>query len=143
VVDDYGHHPVEIRATLAAAKAGFDRRVVTVFQPHRYSRTLHLRQEFLTAFNQADVLVVMDVYPAGEAPIPGVSAADLADGIRAHGHRDVVYLGSDRTRVVEHVCEVSRPGDLVLTLGAGDVSQLGPDILRRLDAESPDGGTKC
>ena len=141
VVDDYGHHPAEIRATLAAAKAGFDRRVVTVFQPHRYSRTLHLRQEFLTAFNQADVLVVMDVYPAGEAPIPGVSAADLADGIRAHGHRDVVYLGSDRARIVEHVCQISRPGDLVLTLGAGDVSQLGPDILRRLDAESPDGGT--
>jgi UDP-N-acetylmuramate--alanine ligase len=141
VVDDYGHHPAEIRATLAAAKAGFDSRVVTVFQPHRYSRTQHLRQEFLTAFNQADVLVVMDIYPAGEAPIPGVSAADLADGIRAHGHRHVVYLGSDRARVVEHVCDISRPGDLVLTLGAGDVSQLGPDILRRLEAESPSGGT--
>jgi UDP-N-acetylmuramate--alanine ligase len=141
VVDDYGHHPVEIRATLAAAKAGFDSRVVTVFQPHRYSRTQHLRQEFLTAFNQADVLVVMDIYPAGEAPIPGVSAADLAEGIRAHGHRNVTYLGSDRARVIDHVCEISRPGDLVLTLGAGDVSQLGPDILRRLDAESPDGGT--
>jgi len=143
VVDDYGHHPAEIRATLAAAKAGFDCRVVTVFQPHRYSRTLHLRQEFLTAFNQADVLVVMDIYPAGEAPIPGVSAADLADGIRAHGHRNVTYLGNDRTRIVDHVCEISRPGDLVLTLGAGDVSQLGSDILRRLDAESPNGGSKC
>ena len=143
VVDDYGHHPAEIRATLAAAKAGFDCRVVTVFQPHRYSRTLHLRQEFLTAFNQADVLVVMDIYPAGEAPIPGVSAADLADGIRAHGHRNVTYLGNDRTRIVDHVCEISRPGDLVLTLGAGDVSQLASDILRRLDAESPNGGTKC
>jgi UDP-N-acetylmuramate--alanine ligase len=143
VVDDYGHHPAEIRATLAAAKAGFDSRVVTVFQPHRYSRTLHLRQEFLTAFNQADVLVVMDIYPAGESPIPGVSAADLADGIRAHGHRNVTYLGSDRDRVVDHVCEISRPGDLVLTLGAGDVSQLGSDILRRLEAESPNRGTKC
>jgi len=143
VVDDYGHHPAEIRATLAAAKAGFDSRVVTVFQPHRYSRTLHLRQEFLTAFNQADVLLVMDIYPAGESPIPGVSAADLADGIRAHGHRNVTYLGSDRARVVDHVCEISRPGDLVLTLGAGDVSQLGSDILRRLEAESPNGGTKC
>ena len=143
VVDDYGHHPAEIRATLAAAKAGFDSRVVTVFQPHRYSRTLHLRQEFLTAFNQADVLVVMDIYPAGEAPIPGVSAADLAEGIRAHGHRDVTYLGSDRARIVDHVCEISRPGDLVLTLGAGDVSQLGSDILRRLDAESPGGRTTC
>jgi UDP-N-acetylmuramate--alanine ligase len=143
VVDDYGHHPAEIRATLAAAKAGFDRRIVTVFQPHRYSRTLHLRQEFLTAFNQADVLVVMDIYPAGEAPIPGVSAADLAEGIRAHGHRNVTYLGSDRARIVDHVCDISRPGDLVLTLGAGDVSQLGSDILRRLEAESPNGGTTC
>jgi UDP-N-acetylmuramate--alanine ligase len=143
VVDDYGHHPAEIRATLAAAKAGFDSRIVTVFQPHRYSRTLHLRQEFLTAFNQADVLVVMDIYPAGEAPIPGVTAADLAEGIRAHGHRNVTYLGSDRARIVDHVCEISRPGDLVLTLGAGDVSLLGSDILRRLDAESPNGGTKC
>jgi len=139
VVDDYGHHPAEIRATLAAAKAGFDSRVVTVFQPHRYSRTQHLRQEFLTAFNQADVLIVMDIYPAGESPIPGVSAEDLADGIRAHGHRNVAFLGSDRTRLVDYVCEISRPGDLVLTLGAGDVSQLGPDILRRLDAESPNG----
>jgi UDP-N-acetylmuramate--alanine ligase len=143
VVDDYGHHPAEIRATLAAAKAGFDSRVVTVFQPHRYSRTLHLRQEFLTAFNQTDVLVVMDIYAAGEAPMPGVSAADLADGIRAHGHRNVIYLGNDRMRIVDYVCEISRPGDLVLTLGAGDVSQLGSDILRRLEAESPNGGTTC
>jgi UDP-N-acetylmuramate--alanine ligase len=134
VVDDYGHHPVEIRATLAAAKAGFDRRVVVIFQPHRYTRTLHLREEFITAFNQADALVVMDIYPAGEAPIPGVSAADLADAIRAHGHRDVTYLGNDRARVIDHVIDISRPGDLVITLGAGDVSHLGPELLRRLEA---------
>ena len=137
VVDDYGHHPAEIRATLAAAKAGFDARVVTVFQPHRYTRTQHLRQEFLTAFNQTDVLIVMDIYAAGEPPIPGVTAADLAEGIRAHGHRDVTFLGSDRARVVQHVCEISRPGDLVITLGAGDVGQLAADILRRLQGESP------
>src|SRR5499426_2549787 len=143
VVDDYGHHPAEIRATLAAAKTGFDCRVVTVFQPHRYTRTQHLRQEFLTAFDEADVLVVMDIYAAGEAPIPGVSAGDLAEGIRAHGHRHVTYLGSDRARVAAHVCEISRPGDLVLTLGAGDVSQLGPDILRRLEAEAPNGRATC
>src|SRR5216117_949171 len=118
VVDDYGHHPVEIRATLAAAKAGFDCRIVTVFQPHRYTRTKHLFEEFLTAFNEADVLIVMDIYPAGEAPIAGVTAADLAEGIGAH------------------VCEITRPGDIVLTLGAGDVSQLGPEILQRLDADS-------
>jgi UDP-N-acetylmuramate--alanine ligase len=132
VVDDYGHHPAEIRATLAAAKTGFDRRVVTVFQPHRYSRTHHLHQEFLTAFYQSDVLVVMDIYPAGEAPIPGVSARDLADGIAAHGHREVLYMDGDRQGVVDYLCESTRPGDLVLTLGAGDVGQLGAELLARL-----------
>src|SRR6266850_1946242 len=143
VVDDYGHHPAEIRATLAAAKAGFESRVVTVFQPHRFSRTRHLRDEFLTAFNLADVLLVMDIYAAGEAAIPGVTAEDLADGIRAHGHRDVTYLGSDRTRVVEHLCEIVRRGDLVITLGAGDVSQLGPELLKRLNADSLTGRSTC
>jgi len=143
VVDDYGHHPVEIRATLAAAKAGFDRRVVVIFQPHRYTRTLHLREEFITAFNQADVLVVMDIYPAGEAPIPGVTAADLADAIRAHGHRDVTYLGHDRARILDHVIDISRPGDLVFTLGAGDVSQLGPELLRRLEPGGLEGRPTC
>jgi UDP-N-acetylmuramate--alanine ligase len=134
VVDDYGHHPAEIRATLAAAKAGFDRRVVVIFQPHRYTRTLHLYQEFLTAFNQADALVVLDIYAAGETPIEGVTASDLADAIRAHGHRDVTYLGRDRARVIDHVIDISRPGDLVITLGAGDVGHLGPELLRRLEA---------
>ena len=143
VVDDYAHHPAEIRATLAAAKAGFDCRVVAVFQPHRYTRTHHLRQEFLTAFNQADVLIVMDIYAAGEAPIPGVTAEDLAEGIRAHGHRNVTYLGSDRARIVEHLGEITRTGDLVLTLGAGDVSQLGPELLKRLEADSLNGREKC
>ncbi|MGH7385110.1 MAG: UDP-N-acetylmuramate--L-alanine ligase [Candidatus Rokuibacteriota bacterium] len=132
VVDDYGHHPAEIRATLAAAKAGFDRRVITVFQPHRYSRTQHLRSDFLTAFYQSDVLIVMDIYAAGEAPIPGVHARDLADGIAAHGHREVLYLGGDRPAIVDYLCESTRPGDLVLTLGAGDVGQLGGELLRRL-----------
>jgi UDP-N-acetylmuramate--alanine ligase len=143
VVDDYGHHPAEVRATLAAAKAGFDCRVMTVFQPHRYSRTLHLRTEFLTAFNLADVLIVMDIYAAGEAAIPGVTAEGLADGIRSHGHRDVTYLGSDRTRIVEHLAEIARTGDLVITLGAGDVSQLGPELLKRLNADSPTGRSTC
>jgi len=135
VVDDYGHHPAEIRATLAAAKAGFDRRMVTVFQPHRYTRTLHLRQEFWTAFYQTDVLVVMDVYPAGEAPIPGVSARDLAEGIAAHGHREVVYLDNDRRGILDYLCANTRSGDLVLTLGAGDVGQLAGELLARLSAQ--------
>jgi UDP-N-acetylmuramate--alanine ligase len=143
VVDDYGHHPAEIRATLAAAKAGFDARVITVFQPHRFTRTKHLRAEFLTAFNQADAVVVMDIYAAGETPIPGVTAADLAEGIRAHGHRHVVYLGSDRARIVEHLREIVRPGDIVLTQGAGDVSQLGPEIIHALEADMLEGRRTC
>jgi UDP-N-acetylmuramate--alanine ligase len=138
VVDDYGHHPAEIRATLAAAKAGFDRRVITVFQPHRHSRTHHLWNDFLTAFYQSDVLIVMDIYAAGEAPIPGVHARDLADGIAAHGHREVLYLGGDRAAIVDYLYESTRAGDLVLTLGAGDVGLLGGELLKRL---GPDPGT--
>jgi UDP-N-acetylmuramate--alanine ligase len=132
VVDDYGHHPAEIRATLAAAKAGFDRRVITVFQPHRYTRTLYLRQEFLTAFYQADVLLVMDIYPAGETPIPGVHARGLAEGIAAHGHREVHYMDGDRPAVLDWLVANTRPGDLVLTLGAGDVGQLAAALVERL-----------
>jgi len=143
VVDDYGHHPAEIRATLAAAKAGFDSRVITVFQPHRFTRTKHLREEFLTAFNQADGVVVMDIYAAGERPIPGVTAQDLAEGIRAHGHRHVAYFGSDRARIIDHLREVLRPGDIVLTQGAGDVSQLGPEILKALEADTLKGRRTC
>jgi len=142
VVDDYGHHPAEIRATLAAAKAGFEGRVVAVWEPHRYTRTFHLRDEFVTAFNRADVLVVMDIYAAGETPIAGVSAADLAERIHAHGHRHVTYLGGDRERVLAHLCEITRPGDLVLTLGAGDVGQLGPALLARLE-DPVDGRNAC
>jgi len=141
VVDDYGHPPAEIRATLAAAKAGFDRRVITVFQPHRYSRTQHLRDDFLTAFYQSDVLIVMDIYAAGEAPIPGVHARDLADGIAAHGHREVLYLGGDRAAIIDYLCESTRAGDLVLTLGAGDVGQLGGELLQRL-GDDPDTSSK-
>jgi UDP-N-acetylmuramate--alanine ligase len=143
VVDAYGHHPAEIRATLAAAKAGFDSRVITVFQPHRFTRTKHLREEFLTAFNQADGVIVMDIYAAGEAPIPGVTAGDLADGIRAHGHRHVAYFGGDRARIIDHLRAVLRPGDIVLTQGAGDVSQLGPEILKVLEADTLEGRRTC
>jgi len=140
VIDDYGHHPVEIQATLAAAKAAFDCRVITVFQPHRYTRTELLRQEFATAFNQADVLLVLDIYAAGEPSIPGVTAEDLAERIRAHGHRNVTYVGDNRAEIVERLLDIVRAGDLVLTLGAGDVGQLGPDLVRRLSAADRTGG---
>src|SRR5271166_2429625 len=92
IVDDYGHHPAEIEATLDAAQRGFDRRVVVAFQPHRYSRTKHLFDEFTRAFNKADVLFVTDVYPAGEKPIEGATGEALADAIRAHGHHAVTYV---------------------------------------------------
>jgi UDP-N-acetylmuramate--alanine ligase len=124
VVDDYGHHPAEIRATLAAARAGWDRRVVAVFQPHRFSRTQALFEEFLTAFYQADHLVVMDVYAAGEQAIEGIDGRSLAEGIRGHGHKDVHYI-PDMDQVVEHLQATVRPGDLVITLGAGNIWQVG------------------
>ena len=92
VVDDYGHHPAEVRATLRGAREAYGRRVVCVFQPHRYTRTRDLLEEFATAFNDADVLLVTDVYAAGEEPIPGISGGALADGIRACGHRDVTHV---------------------------------------------------
>jgi UDP-N-acetylmuramate--alanine ligase len=131
IVDDYAHHPAEIRATLAAARQGFARRRVVVFQPHRYTRTFHLYDEFLTAFDDADVLIVTDIYPAGEPPIPGVTALGLAEGIGARRGRNVRYVG-DRADVVEVLLHTVRPGDLVLTLGAGDVGAVADQVRERL-----------
>jgi UDP-N-acetylmuramate--alanine ligase len=131
VVDDYGHHPTEVRATLAAAKAALGRRVVCVFQPHRYTRTKHLLEEFFTAFNQADRVIIMDIYAAGEQPIPGVSGQAVYEGIRKYGHKDVAYLGG-RDEIVKHLCETLSEGDLLLTLGAGDVWKLGESVLEGL-----------
>jgi UDP-N-acetylmuramate--alanine ligase len=127
VVDDYGHHPAEIKVTLAAACSGWNRRIVAVFQPHRYSRTQALFDEFVTAFYQADYLVVMDIYAAGETPIPGVEARLLAEGIAGHGHREVHFC-PDAEAVMAHLQQVVKPGDLVLTLGAGNVWQVGETL---------------
>jgi UDP-N-acetylmuramate--alanine ligase len=131
VVDDYGHHPTEIRATLAAAKDGWGRRLVVLFQPHRYTRTRDLFPEFCTAFHQADALLVLDIYPAGEPPIEGVSARALVAGIREHGHREAAYAAS-REAALERLVQVVQPGDMVITLGAGDVWKIGPALLERL-----------
>jgi UDP-N-acetylmuramate--alanine ligase len=131
VVDDYGHHPTEIRATLAAARVSFDGRIVAVFQPHRYTRTADLFHEFTEAFADADVVVITDVYAAGEAPIEGIGAPGLAAATaRSHG-ADVHYRpqGSDLAR---EVVRLLRPGDVVITLGAGDITRLGPQILAAL-----------
>jgi len=131
VVDDYGHHPAEIKATLAAARSGWNRRVVAVFQPHRYSRTEALFDEFVTAFYQADHLAVMDIYAAGEEPRPGVDAENLTNGISGHGHKSCCFTG-DAEATVEHLQAVLRPGDIVITLGAGNVWQVGEDLLKLL-----------
>ena len=131
VVDDYGHHPAEIRATLDAAKEGFGRRVVVVFQPHRYTRTKYLLRDFSTAFYQADVVIVTEVYAAGEPVIPGVSGRQIAEGALEHGHRNVTFV-KDKEAVPDLLLPVLRPGDLVITMGAGDIWQIGEEIMRRL-----------
>jgi len=133
LVDDYGHHPAEIQATLAAAKAGFDRRVVVLFQPHRYTRTQKLLREFFTAFYQADVLLVTEIYAAGEPAIPGVSGRRIAEGVARHGHRDVTFV-PDKGELAAAVLPRLMAGDLVLTLGAGDIVRVGEEILERLQA---------
>ena len=135
VVDDYGHHPAEIKATLAAARSGWNRRVVAVFQPHRYSRTEALFDDFTTAFYQADHIVVMDIYAAGEEPHPGVSAEKLASGISGHGHRSCCYTGNVES-TIEHLQAVLQPGDIVITLGAGNVWQVGVELLQLLQNQT-------
>ncbi|MBN2645491.1 MAG: UDP-N-acetylmuramate--L-alanine ligase [Desulfuromonadaceae bacterium] len=131
VVDDYGHHPAEIKATLAAARNGWDCRLVVVFQPHRYSRTRALFDEFVTAFYQADLLLIMDVYAAGEQPDPAISSAHLVQAIAEHGHRNVLYCPT-ADQVLEALSEQLRDGDMVLTLGAGNVWQVGEQLIGRL-----------
>lgn len=136
VVDDYGHHPTEIKATLAAAASGMDRRVVVVFQPHRYSRTQHLLEDFFTSFNQADKLIVMDIYAAGEKPIPGVSGQALYEGIKKYGHKDVTLI-ADREAILDHLMKTLKSGDLAITLGAGDVWKIGEQLVERLKRGNP------
>ena len=128
VVDDYGHHPTEIMATLSAARSSSDRRIVAVFQPHRYTRTQALAEEFARAFNDADVVIVLPIYAAGEDPIAGVTAAKLADRIKKHGHRDVTYA-PDFPAALQMLRERLQASDLLLTFGAGDVWKIGEEWL--------------
>jgi UDP-N-acetylmuramate--alanine ligase len=124
IVDDYGHHPVEIEATLEGARQAFpDRRIVGVFQPHRYSRVLELEQDFCRAFNSADHVVVCPIYAAGEDPVEGLDQHSLAAGLRSHGHRSVKPV-DDLDQALAHLLEIGEPGDLVITLGAGNVNTL-------------------
>jgi UDP-N-acetylmuramate--alanine ligase len=132
VVDDYGHHPTEILATLSAAKNGSGgRRTVVVFQPHRYTRTQELMNEFALSFNNADLLFVTDIYAASEQPIENVTAEILTENIRKYGHKNAAYIG-EIENAAEKVIENLRSGDLVITLGAGSITRLSDEILEKL-----------
>lgn len=134
VVDDYGHHPTEIVATLSAAKnSSGGKRSVVIFQPHRYSRTHELMDDFVIAFNNADVLYVLDIYAASEQPLEGVTAEVLAENIKKFGHKNVSYIG-DIDTAIEQVLPNVQPGDLVITLGAGSVTRLSDDLVSALRA---------
>jgi UDP-N-acetylmuramate--alanine ligase len=139
VVDDYGHHPVEIAAVLAAARASEAKRVIAVVQPHRYTRLRDLFEEFCTCFNDADVVIVAAVYPAGEDPIAGIDRDALVDGLRAHGHRNVMPLESAEA-LPRVIATIAAEGDYVICLGAGNITAWAnalPDALRALGGEKP------
>jgi UDP-N-acetylmuramate--alanine ligase len=130
VLDDYGHHPTEIRAVLDTVKRVWPkRRVVVAFQPHRYTRTQALMEEFLAAFYQADLLLVTEIYAAGESPIPGVEGQVLAEAIRRRGHREVHFIGN-KSQWQDHLKGLLKDGDLFLTLGAGNIWELGAGWLK-------------
>jgi len=136
VIDDYGHHPTEIRTTLATLKACYpNRRAVVVFQPHRYSRTSALFEEFTTAFNQADRVILTEIYAAGEKPITGITGLALFESIRAHGYREALFE-PDLDRLAAVVVSGLNSGDVVLTLGAGSISSTSDEILRLLKNEA-------
>ncbi len=135
VYDDYGHHPAEVAATLSGAKASFNRRLVVCFQPHRYTRTRDLLSEFGECFGDADVVVLTDVYAAGEEPLPGVSGQSVYDAVRARAQKDVHYV-EQKTDLPEFLRDLAQEGDLVLTLGAGDITKIGDRLLQLLRGET-------
>jgi len=131
VIDDYAHHPAEISSTLAAAARGYGRPIRALFQPHRFSRVADLLDEFAAAFDCATTLVLLPIYAAGEAPLPGISSAALAERIRAHGHADVL-VADDHAHGLDLLLQRTQRGDMLFTLGAGDVTKLAPILLDRL-----------
>jgi len=132
IIDDYGHHPTEIMATLTAIRESYqEKRLIVVFQPHRYTRTQGLFQEFTRSFYQSDILIVLPIYAASETEIIGVDAQSLCEGIRKHGHKDVTYA-SDFNQALSIITQTVKKGDTILTLGAGDIYTLGEKLLELL-----------
>ncbi len=132
IIEDYAHHPTEIKATLEAAKRGWPRRVVAIFQPHRYTRLSRLMKSFATSFNQADVLVTTEIYPAGEEPIANVSGQTLYEEIKQFGHKNVIFEPSMR-KIPSLIKKIAQPKDLILVMGAGNIYQIIPEIIKRLE----------
>jgi len=132
IFEDYAHHPTEITATLEAAKKGWSRRTVAVFQPHRYSRLSYLMKDFATSFNQADVLILTDIYAAGEKPIQGVTGKVLYEEIRQFGHK-CIYFESDLEKIPALVSKIAKPKDIILVMGAGSIGRSIPEIINRLE----------
>ncbi|MBI2486860.1 MAG: UDP-N-acetylmuramate--L-alanine ligase [Deltaproteobacteria bacterium] len=128
VMDDYGHHPQEIRVTLSAIKEAFSKKIIVIFQPHRYTRTHLLFDDFVKVLSEVDTLFILDIYPAGETPIEGVTAEKLVNAIKENGHENVFYI-NEPDEAVRRVLEIVKPGDVVLTLGAGNVWMLGEKIV--------------
>ena len=141
VVDDYAHNPAKLRAAFRAARESYGRRIVAVFQPHRYQRVKHLAEEFSRSFYQTDVLIVTSIYGAGEDPVEGVTAEKLAQAIQAHGHRHVTYMPQDKAEIADALMRIVRPNDIVITAGAGDIWQVGRELVEKLNAEIQD--TRC
>jgi len=136
VVDDYGHHPAEVRATLSAARLGWPEcRIVAIFQPHRYTRTSAQFDEFVTAFYDADVLILTDIYPAGEKPIEGITAERLSQEILRHGHKNVSWV-AEREKIPEYLGGIIEKGDMVITLGAGNIWQQGEELVKLLEEQN-------
>ena len=132
VIEDYGHHPTEIKATLEAAKAGWTRRVIVIFQPHRFTRLSFLMKDFATSFNDADILIVTEIYPAGEKPIPGISGKKLYEEVELFGHKNVIFE-QDMARIPELIGKTARTGDLIIVMGAGNINKIIPDIIENLE----------
>lgn len=127
VIDDYAHHPTEIEATLQAARAGWDRRVICIFQPHTYTRTQDLYKEFAKSFDEADILILTDVYPAREEPIEGVTGRLIADAAVQYGHKNVIYI-ENKNDIIAELKPMIKPGDVIITMGAGDIWKLSREV---------------
>ena len=135
VVDDYGHHPTEIRAVLKASKEVWkEKRMIVVFQPHRYTRTQYLLSDFFTAFNDSDELIITDIYSAGEEPIENIDSKLIYEGVKKYGHKSVFHI-RDQSEIVDFLMSIIQKGDLVLTLGAGNIWSVGDELLSKLGAK--------